>query len=312
MILERHPLIQKYPWSLFLNITFRHHNIDSSKAVKSTMIFDRKYLYHPFKESAFGFFHRDAVDDCPMVGEIIENVNLYHQPVEEPLIATVFLLIKLCLVIAGEYLFFKVFQLMKKEKGILKEITQLLVYIQSFFWPFCIFFTHTAAFIYPMKDVLGEWYCYSGTFLFYFLGHVIISHSFITALMRYIFILQPNTVNFYGKDKVKRFFLFLSLFLPLLGALWELLDGAELDALSFINQCHGKHHQVFLIESSAINVAKRNFCAFDFNQTKGVWSKILALIQRIFCIANTIVQLTLGLNIAEGFLYFKILRHINR
>ena len=276
------------------------------------MIIDRKYLYHPFNESEFGIFHTDAVDESLMIGEILENINLYHQPVEDPLIATIFLLIKLCLVIAGEYLFFKVFELMKKEKGILKEITQLLMCIQSFFWPFCLFFTDTAAFIYPMKDVLGEWYCYFGKFLFYFLAHIIISHSFIAALMRYIFVIHQDEANFYGKEKIKRFFLFLSVFLPLLGALWEMLDGVELDGMSFINRCHSKHHQVFLIESSTINVAKRNFCAFDFNQTKGAWNKILALIGRIFCIANTIVQLTMGLNVAEGFLYFKILRHTNR
>ena len=201
---------------------------------------------------------------------------------------------------------------MKRENGVTKEITQLLVYVQLFFWPFWIVFADFTAFIYPMKDVVGEWYCYLGSFLFYFLGNIIISHSFISAFTRYFFILHQDKVNLYGKQEVKRFFLLLSVLIPLFVALWESLKGSELDSMSFINKCHGKYHNVFLIDSSTINTAKRNFCAFEFNHSGGTWSKILAQIRQILCISNQLIQLILGLNVVEGFLYYKILSHINR
>ena len=276
------------------------------------MVLEQKYLYNPFLKGSLGIFLKKSATADEMIGGSIQNIDLYQQPVQEPLTATLFLGIKLCLLIVSEYLFIKVYKLMKRENGVTKEITQLLVYVQLFFWPFWIVFADFTAFIYPMKDVVGEWYCYLGSFLFYFLGNIIISHSFISAFTRYFFILHQDKVNLYGKQEVKRFFLLLSVLIPLFVALWESLKGSELDSMSFINKCHGKYHNVFLIDSSTINTAKRNFCAFEFNHSGGTWSKILAQIRQILCISNQLIQLILGLNVVEGFLYYKILSHINR
>ena len=104
----------------------------------------------------------------------------------------------------------------------------------------------------------------------------------------------------------------MSILLPLLGAVWESLAGPELNGMSFINKCHGKHHKVFLVETTTLNVVKRGFCAFETYSTTGTWSQILELTHRMFCILNFVTTLILGLNIAEGFLYYRILRHINR
>ena len=283
------------------------------------MVLEQKYLYHPFLQRSLGIFLKESATADELIGGSIENIDLYQQPVQEPFIATLFLGIKLCLLIVGEYLLIKVYRLMKEENGITKQITQLLVYVQFFFWPIWIVFAYSTAFIYPMKDVVGEWYCYLGSFLFYFLGNIIISHSFISAFARYFFILHQDKVNLYGRQEVKRFFLLLSVLLPLLMALRESLIGSELDSMSFINKCHGKYHNVFLIDSSTVDAAKRNFCAFEFNHSGGTWSKILAQIRQILCFANMgiqlsvfIFQLILGLNVVEGFLYYKILSHINR
>ena len=276
------------------------------------MVLEQKFLYNPFLKGSLGIFLKESATADELIGGSIENIDLYQQPVQEPLIATLFLGIKLCLLIVSEYLFIKVYRLMKKENGVTKEITQLLVYVQLFFWPIWIVFADSTAFIYPMKDVVGEWYCYLGSFLFYFLGNIIISHSFISAFTRYFFILHQDKVNLYGKQEVKRFFLLLSVLFPLFVALWESLKGSELDSMSFINKCHGKYHNVFLIDSSTLNTAKRNFCAFEFNHSGGTWSKILAQIRQILCFSNQLIQLILGLNVVEGFLYYKILSHINR
>ena len=90
--------------------------------------------------------------------------------------------------------------------------------------------------------------------------------------------------------------------------------------MSFINKCHGKHHKVFLIDTSCkddyalvstLNIAKRNFCVFKDYNTNGFWNEIVALIRRKFLFANTIIEIIMRLNIAEGFLYFRVLSHIN-
>ena len=276
------------------------------------MLFEKKNIYHPFTDSSLGIFLKDATTKEHFIGKVIQDINLHYQPVQEPLVAFIFLGVKICLLVATEYLYFKVYQLMKKENGIIKNITQLFVCAQMTFWPFWIFFAASTDFFHPLKEVIGEWYCYSGSFFFYFLGHIITLHSFMSASIRYFFILHREKVDKFGKERVKQLFFILSILIPFLIGIWEVLDGSDLDAMSFINKCHGKHHKVFLIDTSTLNIAKRNFCAFEDYNTNGLWNQVLALIRRTFCFANTIIELIMGLNIAEGFLYFRVLSHINR
>ena len=68
--------------------------------------------------------------------EILKDINLYHQPLQVPWIAVTFFILRLTLLVAAEYLQFKVYNLMKKEKGLVKNVTQLFVLTQMTFWPF--------------------------------------------------------------------------------------------------------------------------------------------------------------------------------
>ena len=276
------------------------------------MLITAKNVYHPFTNSSLGIFLNGKITQDSIIGQVIDDINLYYQPVQKPFLAFIFLGIKLCLLVVGEYLYVSVYKLMKKENGIIKNITHLFVWAQMIFWPFWIFFAASTDFIHPLKEVIGEWYCNAGHFLFYFLGHVITLHSFMSAAMRYLFILHREKVDLFGRERTKRLFFILSILVPFLVAIWEIFGGSDLDAMSFINKCNGKHHKVFLIDTSTLNVAKRNFCAFEDYNLKGFWNEVLALIRRTFCIFNIVIELVMGLNVAEGILYFRILSHINR
>ena len=269
-------------------------------------------LYHPYLKEFFGISGPDVMNMSISKFEAIEDINLYHQPLHMPWIAITFSGIKLLVLIAGEYLQIKVYHLMKKERNLVTNITQLFVVTQMIFWPFLFLFSGSTDFFHPMNELVGQWYCNVASFFFWFLAYVILSHSFIVATMRYFFILHREKVDKYGKEWVQQMFLALSIGLPLFMAIWDELEGTELDAMSFINKCNGKHHQVFLIESSTLNVAKRNFCAFEDYSTTGVLAKILARLRQCSCVTNKIVQLLIGFNITEGFLYYKIFTHINR
>ena len=268
--------------------------------------------YHPFTNASFGVFTPHNTNIDILNGETLKDIDLYHQPLHVPWIAIVFSGMKLLLLFAGEFLQIKVYSLMKKQKGILKRITQIFVITQMIFWPFLFIFSGSTDFFHPMNELAGQWYCSIGSFFFWFLAYTILSHSFVAAAMRYFFILHREKVDKYGKERVQQVFLALSVGIPLFLATWNELEGTELDAMSFINKCNGKHHQVFLIESSTINVAKRNFCAFEDYTTTGVVSEIMALLRQCSCVTNRIVQLLIGFNITEGFLYYKIFSHVNR
>ena len=270
-------------------------------------------LYHPFSNSTFGIFLNDVVSEESANGYAIHNINFYYQPVQKPFIAILFIVIKIIVLFAGGYLHLKVFRLMKQENGLLRQVTQLFVYSQSIFWPFLIFFTAITDFIHPLNEVAGQWFCDLCSFLFYFLGNIITSHSFFSALMRYFFIVHRELINGFGRERIKRIFYILAIAIPLLIAAWELVDGTELDSMSFINKCNGKHHNVFLLETSTLNIARRNFCGFeDYTNSESMLSKIRSFIQRFSCVANRVIMIVVGLNISEGLLYQRIWSHIYR
>ena len=104
------------------------------------MMLQLENIYHPFTESYISVFLKDSIDSDGVVGQVINDVNLYYQPVQVPLVAFIFLTIKLFLLAFAEFLQIKVFQLMKKENGVVKNITQVVVCTQLVFWPFWTFF----------------------------------------------------------------------------------------------------------------------------------------------------------------------------
>ena len=276
------------------------------------MTIDIRNLYHPFKSTSFGILSTETSGGNYIIGELIEDVNLYHQPVQKPFLAAIFLVVKALILVVGEYLLVKVYYLMKKENGLIKNITKVLVCAEMIFWPVWVVFATSTDFVQPMNEVAGQWFCEAGTFLYYFLGMIIASHSFMSALLRYFFIVHQEKTKAYGKEKVRRIILVLSILLPFFIAVWEAVDGAELDSLSFVNKCNGKHHKVFLRDTSTLDVGKRNFCGFENHRAVGTWNQILSWFHLISCIVNKIVIVIIGLNISEGILYYKILTHMNR
>ena len=130
------------------------------------MFFERNNLYHPFLGNAIRIFlSNDSNDDGAAFHELIKDVNLYYQPVQVPSIATIFLIIKSLLLVATEYLLYKVYCLAKRENSLMKDVTLVFVYAQMVFWPVWIFFAASTDFIHPLNEVVGQWYCEAGSFL---------------------------------------------------------------------------------------------------------------------------------------------------
>ena len=70
--------------------------------------------YNPFKGSSMGFLSVDITANGGSTGFILEDIDLYHQPVEGPNIASLFFLLKLAVTIIGEYINSKVLKAMKR------------------------------------------------------------------------------------------------------------------------------------------------------------------------------------------------------
>ena len=268
--------------------------------------------YNPFTEPFLGsFVHSSSflTNDSRM---ILEDIDLYHQPVPGPIVAGLFSAGMVLILIVGLYLHLEILFMLKKEDSILKSITKTFVYAQMMLWSICILLINLTNFVHTLPSMVTNFVCPLIRFLMYLCVNLVTFHSFVSATMRYFFIVHTEKVNSYGKEKVKTIFHVLSILIPLTITIWKAMDGVELDAMSFINKCYGTHHKVFLIETSTLNVFKRNFCEMENYEELEGYDLLIALGKQIFCMASMATMLIMGSNISEGFIYYKLFSHMNR
>ena len=204
-------------------------------------------LYHPFVKSDLGFFKHGTLFTQNDTQFVLKNIDLYYQPVEEPAFAILYLVLGLILLVVAEIVQFKLFCMVKKENGLIKEVTQIYSVCSMIMYPFWCIVPSLTDFIHPLNEVIGEWFCFLVRSLTFFHLNVITMQSFIICTMRYCFIVHEENVKKYGKKKTKRIFAFLSVFIPLVMVIWGIAENTEVDPFLFVNRCYGRDHRVFLI-----------------------------------------------------------------
>ena len=243
---------------------------------------------------------------------ILEDVDLYYQPVPNPFVAGTFSVIMVLILIMGYYLNIELYLMLKNEDTILKNVSKAYVFAQMIFMPTAIISICLTNFVHNLPPAISKFICPVAWFLFYFCYNMISFHSFVSATMRYLFIVHTDKVNSYGKQRVKNVFLIASILIPLLITVWKAMDGSELDPMSFFNKCYGKHHKLFLVEISTAKVFKKNFCEVtSFVELEGL-EKVTALAKQVFCIASMTTILIMGSNISEFFIYYKLFCYMDR
>ena len=130
--------------------------------------------------------------------------------------------------------------------------------------------------------------------------------------MRYVFIFHQAKVENYGKKKTKRIFYYLSVAIPVIISILNLVQAHKVGHRSSINKCYGTHHKAFLLDSSPFLSAQRTFWNPEDYKVKGALNFILAITRRILKIFTTCVSLLATLNLTEAFLYYKIISYMNR
>ena len=266
-------------------------------------------FYHPFPNSSFRFPLNDDLHPWNWSDiEMVDEINLYYQPLEKPSIVITFFIIKLLVICIGEVICAKLFATLKKETGLLTDITKLFILSQMILHPILLCFELVINTIYPVHAIVGGWFCFLDWLLWGIFMRIGLNNSFIAALMRYLYIVHEERVQAYGKDKVKRWFLLFSITIPVIQFTLQALDGSP--RLSFVNKCFGNDHRIFLIETSTLNIFKGKFLKLD-----GPYIDIDLIREigiRICKIVEATLFLLMGFNIAEMFFYFKILTKIDR
>ena len=238
----------------------------------------------------------------------LENIDLYYQPVENPVVAIVNFLIRLLYISLGEYVQFKLYKMAKEEKSIVNEVTQFYCLISMIAYPILLLYQTTADFMHPMKDIVGNWYCVIGRITFYIQLNVLLFHSFIAALMRYCFIIHEERAKAFGKTKLKNIFLWITIFIPCLFVTWGFMENQEMDNFLFLHRCYGIDHKVFLAELTG---GTKLFCVFTDLGIDG-FDHIINLIRQITCTIKFVITVLIGLNVSEFLIYIKIFTHMKK
>ena len=166
------------------------HSID-----QIMMFLESRNLYHPFLGSRVGIYIPDQFHKENSSGFVLQDVDLYYQPLKEPEIGIIICSIRLILILIGEFVHSRVLILIKKENGLVKEVTMICTITSMIVWPFWVIFTSATDFVHPINEVVGKWFCtLSNLFMFYSFS-IISFNSFIVAAMRYLFIVHKEKVE---------------------------------------------------------------------------------------------------------------------
>ena len=269
-----------------------------------------KYSYRPFTNKSLGVFTNASLSNHSLRGALINDIDLYYQPLADPKTALAFFISKFSIILIGEFIAIKLLINLKKDNSILNHVTIFLVLSQMVGYPIYLVFTTTNDFLYPVNEVIGKWFCTLGWMIVSYCSFVALFYSCIVALMRHQFILNHEKAQAYGKQRAKRNFLIIAVVVPLLCVMWESTES--LHTLSYINKCYGYDNRVFLIETSTLNIFKHKFWEFKSFTHDGVVELAIAIARRVSKILKAIVIIVLGANVLEGFLYYKILTYMYR
>ena len=274
------------------------------------------HLYNPFLNSYLGSFVEDGENQGNKTRLILEQINLYHQPVPDPMIAGIFCGIFFLMYLLAVYLHLKVWAMLKKDGGILKNITRIFIVAQMTLCTVTIGLVSMTNVFHTFPGVITDYFCPSLWYILYLTINIFGFHSFNTALMRYCFIVHTDKVNSMGKEKVKRFFECMSVLIPLLLTTLTALEGLDLDAMSFVNKCYNEHHEAFLRKKANFNVVQTSICDItNYDSLKG-YDRYLAIGKRSFCLVvrnvTHLIMLIMGSNLSEGFIYYRLFTYMQK
>ena len=256
------------------------------------------------------FFNSSPTSLNSMYGDIFTDVDLPYDPFQNPILATVYFLFKTVIIVIGEYLHVQILKFLKHETCIVKEVLKAFLYVQMVYWPVKVVFETSTDLVYPLKIVIGEWYCHIAFLWLVFGMTLIVFHSFIVGLMRYTFVVHHQKTLEFGIDGAKNLFYWISILVPLIVTIWGFVGRRQISSVSSLNKCYGTYVEAFLVEENVKTITAKSFCAFEKYDTTG--SQAIASLKRIFCILHTFIYVIMGINVVEGIFYWRTVKFSNK
>ena len=195
------------------------------------------------------------------------------------------------LFLIGEFLQIRALKMANKEKGACEKIFKLFLYVQMIYWPLEVLFITCTDWVHPLDEIVnGEWLCDAFFFIKYSAWHIIVFHSFIIALLCYMFVIHHQFVDAKGKENFKIFFFWIIILVSMVTTTWKYFGNGELDSDPYLNKCRGKYHMEFLRFQNAMEGVK-GYCDREYD-LDNFSSHLTAMVKKISCIASSLVRWT--------------------
>ena len=138
------------------------------------MFLKKENFYHPYVESYLALSTYDEQRNGNDTNYVLKDIDLYYQPVEDPFTGIVILVIGIISVVFGELIQFRLFSMVKRENGLVKEVTQIYSLTSMIAYPVMLAVNSGTDFMHPLNEVIGQWFCTLAWMVtFYFLNRTL-------------------------------------------------------------------------------------------------------------------------------------------
>ena len=173
-------------------------------------------------------------------------------------------------------------------------------------------FWHLSNFIPNLSEIMGEWFCYLAAFFRNYGFYSIPPNSLLIAVMKYMFIVQNETVIRYGERKTQKLFMVINLMVPFVMAIISCVT-MDFESFSDLTSCFGLTEQV-KAQYNTWEKQMQKFFLCNLNTTEKEirdWFAFYVIKQSV-CVLKSIIVMAINTNVPEAFFYYQIFRTMNR
>ena len=246
------------------------------------------------KENEFVTLKDDNLSSGSIIGEIINNCA------------------NLVLFSFGTFIQLKIISTCRKEKNKTWQIdiTHSVGMMILFF--FTSMFEKATEYFPTFHDYTGVWICYVAAFIYISGTYVMLFHSLVVSLMKYVFIVHHRRVMEFGEEKTKNVFFWINI-LHILSLTIPTIYFFDFEAFLSIVSCFDLKEQLVETYNSSTGNKERMFmCKLNIGENEKLDSPNFYNAQQGFCAVKMIWVLAFSCNIPESYFYFTIFRQMRR
>ena len=235
-----------------------------------------KYLHNPYQGSDLVFLSqhwntsnetsqqdKNSIDAIMWDMNSISMIEISPDTLNPILSLALILPIQLLFAISAIFIQLRTLEMLKKENSVNNSLMVTQARLHIIFWPSIVVFNTLIDNIYPVAAIVTPLFCTVLSFYFYFCVFSMILYSFYAAFLRYLCCCYTEKVNNFGKGRIIALIYWTFYLHTFAWALYTIVTQYNLDHIPLLNSCYGYQEEIFLMESTRLNMARRHLCLLE-------------------------------------------------